>query len=267
MPKSLSCVVECAHMSSPFREHMVMPDTQLKPGEPIDHMRWAGLYAAKKKPQVIIHLGDHWDFPSLSYYDRGTKSMEGRRFSRDISTGNEGMRLFWDPIIAEHNRNGYWPEEAHFIFGNHEERLARYIENNAVLEDAIGFHQLDLEHWTQHPFLELCIVDGIAYTHFLANPMTGKPLGGMVSTRLKNAGMSFTMGHQQTLDHAVRFLANGEVQRGLVAGAFYQHDEPYKGAQGNRHWRGIIYKHEVRNGNYDMMEVSMDYLRREFAGV
>jgi hypothetical protein len=54
------------------------------------------------------------------------------------------------------------------------------------------------------------------------------------------------------------------VQRGLIVGSYYQHDEDYKGPQGNHHWRGIIVKHEVRDGNYDMMEVSMDFLRERY---
>ena len=59
--------------------HLVIPDTQIKPDCPIDHMYWAGRYACAMKPDVIIHLGDHWDMPSLSSYDVGKKSFEGRR--------------------------------------------------------------------------------------------------------------------------------------------------------------------------------------------
>jgi len=40
--------------------HLVIPDTQIKPDHPIDHMIWAGRYAAAVKPDTIIHLGDHW---------------------------------------------------------------------------------------------------------------------------------------------------------------------------------------------------------------
>jgi len=50
-------------------KHLVIPDTQVKPNSPTDHLRWAGLYAAEKKPDVIIHIGDHFDMPSLSSWD------------------------------------------------------------------------------------------------------------------------------------------------------------------------------------------------------
>ena len=55
-------------------KHMVIPDTQCKPGVPMEHLTWAGQYAVEQKPDVIIHIGDHWDMPSLSSYDKGKGS-------------------------------------------------------------------------------------------------------------------------------------------------------------------------------------------------
>ena len=84
--------------------HLVIPDTQIKPEHPIDHMQWAGRYACAIKPDVIIHLGDHWDMPSLSSYDVGKKSFEGRRYSADVEAGNEAMQVFMDCIRNEQKR-------------------------------------------------------------------------------------------------------------------------------------------------------------------
>ena len=50
-------------------KHLVIPDTQVKPEHSVKHLRWAGKYAAEKKPDVIIHIGDHGDMPSLSSYN------------------------------------------------------------------------------------------------------------------------------------------------------------------------------------------------------
>src|SRR6185503_15154422 len=115
-----------------------------------------------------------------------------------------------------------------------------------------------------HDFLQLAEIDGIAYAHYFPNPNTGKPLGGAPLLRLKQLGFSGTMGHQQGKANAERWLANGTAQRLLIAGSFYLHDEDYKGPQGNYHWRGVLVKHEVANGNYDMMEVSLGYLQKRF---
>jgi len=46
----------------------------------------------------------------------------------------------------------------------------------------------------------------------------------------------------------------------------YLHDEGYKGPQGNDHWRGIVVKHQVEDGQYDHMLVSLDYLCRRYEG-
>jgi len=45
----------------------------------------------------------------------------------------------------------------------------------------------------------------------------------------------------------------------------YEHDEEYKGVQGNHHWRGIILKHNVKQGSYDPLFISLDWLKNEYA--
>ena len=128
------------------------------------------------------------------------------------------------------------------------------------------YEDLEIEKWgwTVHEYLTPVVLDGVHYAHYFYNPNTGRPLGGVAHTRLKNIGFSFTMGHQQGKDQAERYLSNGQVHRGLIVGSFYQHEEEYKGPQGNEHWRGCIYKHEVREGNYDIMELSIQYLMEKW---
>lgn len=261
--------------------HIVIPDTQIKPGVNMDHLSWAGQYIADQfgnQPDVtVIHLGDHWDMPSLSSYDKGTKAMEGRRYMADIEAGNEGMRLLTDPIRATYleqsspktlTRKGTstitpWTPRLVLLRGNHEDRISRAINANPQLDGALSFDQLESPGWETHPFLDVVWIDGVAYSHYFYNPMSGRPYAGMMTTRLRQIGHSFTMGHQQTFDFGCQPTLKG-MRYGLVAGAFYQHDEGYKGPQGNDHWRGIIVKHEVENGEYDMMQVSLGYLRRRY---
>jgi hypothetical protein len=90
-------------------------------------------------------------------------------------------------------------------------------------------------------------------------------IGGTIENKLKHIGQSFTMGHQQTLQMGIRYLNNGKALRGLVVGAFYQHQEDYMGPQGNHHFRGCIMKHEVEDGNYNIMELSLAYLLKRWA--
>lgn len=248
-------------------EHIVIPDTQCKPGTPIDHLTALGNYIVDKQPDVIVHLGDHWDMQSLSSYDKGTKRAEGTRYEADIEAGIKGMDALMDPIIR-YNRTRIKKYKPRKIFncGNHEERIARHVNENPNLEGKLSYADLRLKDhgWEFHDFLEVVDVDGIAYAHYFYNPMTGNAWTGRAATMLSNIGFSFTMGHRQGKDQAEKHLANGKTIRGLVCGSYYQHDEEYKGPQGNHHWRGAIYKHEVRDGNYDLMELSLSYLLRKW---
>ena len=253
-------------------EHFVIPDTQCKTGVKLNHLTAAGNYIVDKQPSTIIHLGDHWDMPSLSCYEKkGSKYFEGKNYLKDVEAGLEGMELLLDPInkynekCKKEKKKGYTPRMI-FIPGNHEDRVNRAVKADPVLDGVISTKQFELEKygWEVPEYLKPVNVDGVMYAHYFYNPMTGKPYGGRAHTRLNNVGFSFTMGHQQGLDVALKPLANGKMLRGLVAGSFYQHDEDYKGPQGNDHWRGCIYKHEVKDGNYCLMELSMDYLLREW---
>lgn len=263
-------------MEHPYATHVVIPDTQVKPGVDTAHLRWIGRYIVDRfadRPNVkIIHLGDHWDMPSLSSYDRkgGTK-MEGRRYLHDIKAGNQAFGLLNKSLedfnYGRKRRSGkeWWPER-HFLFGNHEHRIVRAAEADAQLDGLLTLDTLDTRGWKRHEFLKPVLIDGVAYAHYFYNPMTGKPFSGTIENRLKHVGHSFTMGHQQTLLHGIRPVM-GRLQHGIVAGACYLHDEDYKGPQGNAHWRGIVVKHEVRDGEYDPMFVSLNYLCHRYEGV
>lgn len=250
-------------------EHFVIPDTQVSPEHSFtDHLTAAGNYIIERKPDRVIHLGDHWDMHSLSSYDKHKKAGEGARIQDDIEAGQNGMAALMQPIEAynwrrkKHKMKLYKPD-LRFLLGNHEERIMRHVNAYPELDGFLSYADLGIESfgWRVHDFLELVGLDGVWYSHFMANPNTSKPWGGVCSTRLKNVGFSFTMGHQQGKDQAERHLANGQVLRGLVVGSYYPHDEGYKGHQGNDHWRGCIYKHDVDgSGDYSLMELPLKYM-------
>lgn len=247
--------------------HFVIPDPQCKPKGKTNHLTAAGNYIAAKQPEKVILMGDHWDMPSFSSYDKGKKRAEGQRYKADIKAGNEGMRALMAPIVESQDkqrraRTKVYKPEMHFLIGNHEERIVRYCNENPEMDGHLGYQDFNLKDygWIVHPFLELVNLDGVSYSHYFYQPNTGRAYGGVAHTRLKTVGYSFTMGHQQGKDQAERYLTNGHVHRGLIVGSFYQHDEHYKGPQGNEHWRGCIMKHQVDNGNYDIMELSLKYL-------
>ncbi len=259
---------------SKINEHMVIPDTQVKPGTPINHLRAAGNYVVSKKPDVVIFLGDHWDMHSLSSYDKGTKKAEGARYQDDIDSGIAAMEAFLEPLWAynkaqRRNKKSQYKPRMVFCLGNHEERIMRHVNANPELAGKCSYDDLRLEEmgFEVYDYQQPVEIDGILYCHNFVNTssLSKSIIGGTIENKMKNIGQSFTMGHQQVLQSGIRYLNSGRVIRGLVAGAFYQHDEGYMGYQGNHHFRGCIYKHEVNNGNYNLMELSMDYLIRRWS--
>lgn len=261
---------------TPVVHHIVIPDTQAKPGTPTDHLRWVGQYIVdefKDKNVRIIHLGDHADMPSLSSYDKGKKAMEGRRYIQDIAFANEAWSVLGSPLkelneARRASKHKAWKPERFILLGNHEDRINRVVEYDAQMEGVVSTNHLDYARsgWKVIPFKEVLQLDGVSYSHFWYNPMNGRPYGGNAETRLKTIGHSFTMGHQQTLMYSIRFVGD-KSQHALVAGSCYLHDEDYKGPQGNHHWRGIIVCHEVRDGSYDPMFISLNYLCRRYEGM
>lgn len=244
---------------------LFIPDCQVKSGVDLDYLQAIGEFAADKKPDVIVNAGDFWDFPSLSSYDKGKLSFEGRRLKEDIDAGIRGMQALMKPINEE-IADSHWDPRLVFTLGNHEQRLSRVPSDNPEFAGFIGYDLLDLEGfgWEVHDFLKPVDIAGIFFVHYLQNPMTGKPYGGNALSQLKTVGKSFVVGHKQTLDIAVRPTIDGKMQLGLICGASYLHDEDYKGYQGNTHFRGVVMLHNAKDGFAEPMFVSTDYLIKKY---
>jgi hypothetical protein len=259
--------------------HVMIPDTQVGPKTPIDHIYWIGQYLVDhfygKRIRLII-IGDWWDMPSLSSYDKGTKDYEGRRIIADFIAGNDAMAVLMKPLIDSRMRDEkkgvvpWWPMSLEFFDGNHEFRVERALQMSPELEGLIGLDFMDVEKYgfNRYPFLKVASLEGVAYSHYFSNPMTGRPYSGNnIETRLKTIGASFSQGHQQVHLTAIRYVL-GQQQRGLVSGSCYLHDEKYRGFQGNQsHWRGIVVCNDVKDGGYELMEVSLDFLCKKYEGV
>jgi hypothetical protein len=248
------------------KSHLLIPDCQVKPNIDLSYCAAIGKYVAARKPDVIVNIGDFADMPSLSSYDVGTAGAEGRRYKEDIEAAVRGMKLLMSPIQAEMKRDRSWKPRLVLTLGNHEERILRHINTNPQLIGKLGIEDLKYESfgWEVYPYLKPVDIDGILYAHYFYNPMNGKPYGGSAQTMLNKVGQSFTMGHRQTIDISIKYLPSGKRLTGLIAGACYAHNEEYKGFQGNNHWRGVVVKHQVQDGQYDPMFVSLDYILRKY---
>lgn len=242
---------------------IVIADTQVVPNVPLDHIHALAKYIWEHKPSHIIHIGDHWDFKSLSSY-ASLLEREGQRLKDDMNAGIDALRIITD-YIDKRNRKckkKYKPE-LHFCLGNHENRLSRFIENNPVLA---GF--IDLEHiiqstgWTVHKFLEPLFIKEVCFVHYLQNVASSRAVGGSIENKLNKFPHSFVHGHQQQYQYGRRQNLLGRPHFGVCAGSFYIHDEGYRGAN-NTEIRGFVHlKAFVNRYDYDDFDVDFVSLER-----
>ena len=255
------------------KRHAFIPDTQITPESDVGHIAAAANYLAEKEPEEIVIIGDWWDMKSLSVYDKpGGKGWESKDYSADLECGIESMQTFLG-TIKRGSRRTYRPR-VHFCMGNHEERMARAAADpmNRRFSQFLSYDQLKLDKMPLpihvHDFQEILELDGILYSHYFVNPdsLMGNAIGGSVENKLRKIGQSFSMGHQQCHQSGSIFTATGRRRRGLVSGRFYSEYQGYLGPQKhNQSWSGIVLKNEVHNGDYDMLEVSENYLREKWA--
>ena len=248
----------------------MIPDTQCRPDVDTAHIDWAAQAIVDYLPDTVIHLGDHWDMKSLSSYEKpGSIHMEGARYEDDIAVGNDAFARLVAPMEKEitrrlKNKTKVWRPKRVFLFGNHENRIYRALCSEPKYAGMIGDHHCVTPGFERFPFLEVVTIDGIKYSHYFSNVNSGKSIGGSIDNRLNKIGESFVQGHEQGFLYGCRQFPTGKTRHGLVCGSFYLHDEEYKGRQGNGHWRGIIVLNEVHDGGYDIMPLSMEYLRKKY---
>jgi hypothetical protein len=253
------------------RRFVIIPDTQIRPGVDTTHIDYAARAIVDYMPDVVIVMGDWWDFPSLSTHDApGSKEAEGRRVKPDIDAGNEAFERLVAPMDAEiHRRRSKhrkrWEPERYFLFGNHEDRLSRAIFRDPKWEGILTLDCLKTPGFQRIPYLKILELDGIKFCHYFPNPLSGRPIGGTIVNRLGHIGSSFVQGHQQGFLYASKQYPD-HVKHGLVCGRFYSHHESYRPDDVQRaEWNGIVVLNEVQNGSYDLMPLSMNYLRRKFS--
>jgi hypothetical protein len=249
---------------------LVLPDVQAKPGVDFSFLRRIGMYLVEKKPDVVVCIGDFADMPSLSSYDKGKKSFEGRRYKRDIEAAQFAMQAFLGPLneyneMRRRNKKGEYKPRMVLTLGNHEHRIARACDDDPKLDGVLSLKDLAYEEygWEVYPFLERVIIDGVAFSHYFVSGVKGNPASS-AAAQLRKANMSCIAGHQQGKQIAYATRADGKTITSIIAGSCYEHEEAYLGAQGNRHYRGFLMLHEVQDGAFDEMWVSLDYVNRKY---
>ena len=258
------------------RSHLVIPDTQVRPDAPWDHLGWIGNYIMDRRPDVIVHLGDHWDLPSCSTHDTPVAlAADGHNLRDDLECGKAAMDLLLAPLNkfnASRRKGKQYNPRRVFLLANHEERLVRKEKADPTIAGLAGDDPFGLKAggWEVAPYLKPIAIDGVAYSHFAPRGPSGRITQNKngapnALTMLKREMRSCTAGHLQGIDMAVYHAGGGRTFWGLIAGSCYQYHQTYIPYEGNLTWHGVVVKHEVFDGRYDPMLVSLDYLRRKYS--
>ena len=248
--------------------HLIIPDVQSKHGNDFTFLKCIGQYIVDHKPEVVICLGDFADMESLSCYDKGKKSFEGRRYTKDIEAAKQAMDSLLSPlrefnIRAKKNKEKQYKPRMVLTLGNHEERIVRAINDDPKLDGLISYNDLPYKDWEVHDFLRPVFIDGVAYCHYFPTGVMGRPATS-AAAMVSKLHMSCVAGHQQGKQIAYGKRPDGSTITCIIAGSCYEHDEGYLDYQSNKHFRGIVVLHEVTNGSFDEMFVSLNFLRKKY---
>jgi hypothetical protein len=246
----------------------VLPDVQAKPGNDFSFLTAIGRYIVDKKPDVIVCIGDFADMHSLSSYDVGKKSFEGRSYQKDIEAARDAMDALLIPMYeynkaAKKGKHKQYKPRMVLTLGNHCDRINRAINEDRKLDGLISVDDLPYQDWEVIPFLEVITIDGIAYSHYFTSGAMGRPISSAAAL-LSKKHMSCFAGHQQGRQIAYGMRADGSEMTAIICGSCYLHNEDYLGAQGNNHFRGCYMLYDVRNGRFDELPLTLKYLMNKY---
>lgn len=251
--------------------HLIIPDSHSIPGKNNNRAEWVGRLICDVKPDVVVHLGDGADMPSLSSYDRGHKSFQGRTYKADIQAHTDFQDRLWSTVRKQKRK---MPRRVYLI-GNHEQRIERAVNVQPELDGTISYDDLELSTWYDDVVHYkggtpgVIDIDDIYYAHYFVSGVMGRSISGEhpAYSLLTRKHKSCTQGHTHTYDHCFRTDASGKPMFCLVAGMFADFELEYAGEVNDLWWRGVFIKRNVDKGSYDLEAVSMSRLKREYGNV
>lgn len=250
------------------RIHIIIGDPHAHPNHNNNRALHISRLIADLRPDVVVQLGDAADMPSLSSYDKGKRSFQGRSYAADIAAHSDFQDKLWHYVRRQKKK---LPMRVALI-GNHEERIDRALNLQPELTGTIGYEDLDLEKYYdvvvpysgQTP--GVIEIDGVFYAHYFTSGVMGNSVSGehQAYTLLAKKFSSCTQGHTHTFDHCMRTSAGGKKIIGLVAGCAMDYKSDWAGEVENLWWRGVFIKRGVEDGHYDLEAVSLSRLAKEY---
>lgn len=248
--------------------HLIISDTHAHP----DHNNIRADYLAKLiidiQPDVVIHIGDAADMPSLSGYDKGKRAFHGRSYKKDIDAHLEFQSRLWDPVKA---RKKKLPRRIQLI-GNHEQRIERALDLSPELIGTLSWRDFDFESYYDEivPYIGttpgIIEVGGVQYAHYFVSGVKGLPVSGIhpAASLLSKGGTSCTAGHLHLADWSNTTTADGRKMMGCMVGVYQDYDSDWAGTVNRLWWRGVVLKHNVEEGRYDPQFISLNSLKKAY---
>ena len=253
---------------------LVVPDSHSHPD--YDGKRFVALskLIMAERPDCIVCLGDFWDMHSLSVYDVGKTTAEGRRYQEDVAVGNLHMGFLVEGIRSHNKeqadkRKKQYKPRMEFLMGNHEYRIKRAANEAPHLYGKLSYNDLYLDDWNVTPFKVPLHIEGISFCHYFPSGGMGRPISGEnhAKSLLKKLYTSCVVGHSHLLDFAQQTKATGEKMFALVAGCYghLDHDEGWSTGTDQMWWNGITILHGVENGHFrELQFISQERIEAKY---
>lgn len=249
--------------------HIVYGDVHAHPAFNNDRAHLISKLIQDIRPEVVVNIGDGPDLSSLSSYDKGLKHFYGRNYKEDVNAFLDFEEKTWEPIKKLKKK---LPRRVYCI-GNHDHRIERAIAKSPELQGAISMNDLDLNKYYDdvvpyegHGTPGLIEIDGIGYAHYVIAGVSGKPLAAqhqgfqLVQKRHK----STTVGHQHVFSYDTQAVGKDSFIHGLCLPCLTDYPVDWAGLVVDLWNRGVVIKHNVENGMYDLEYVSLDRLKKEY---
>ncbi len=256
----------------------IIPDSHVKPGISVERFKWAARWFAEKQCDVIVELGDLADMESLSSYDIGKKSFEGRSYQADVRAANSAREEF-DNSIKAINKGRKSRHKALFtpqkiaLGGNHDEgRISRVLEDDRKLIGTIGIDDFNYKQlgWRYIPYREYVEIAGFTFCHYFTSGVMGRPISGETPALsiIRKQFTSCVAGHLHLWDISSRTRPDGSRIWGLVAGCFLAEDqhEDYAHQANKLWWKGLTVLKGCEAGDFESLEtIGVKNLREQYA--
>jgi hypothetical protein len=141
----------------------VIGDLHVAPGQDLSRLKWIARHIGETQPDRIVQIGDWASFDSVSTHDPigSVKAKYRPSLRNDIEALQESLLVFEREL-------GPSVTPRLVTLGNHEDRVRRYQDIRAELEDSVWLDVLQefaRFRWQTHEFGKVIFIGGVGFTH------------------------------------------------------------------------------------------------------